>query len=175
MALNTLKTSVGFLATMLRKYTPLHFEKKSIDGIYNYLEINNSLCSSGQPTEDQFALIQQSGYTSIINLAPHNIENSIDDEASTLSALGLNYIHIPVDFQNPTDSDFDTFVDAIQSTTNEKVWVHCAANMRASAFIYRYRCSVMKEEESTARQDIEKIWQPFGVWKKFLSGVTRSH
>jgi hypothetical protein len=61
-----------------------------------------------------------------------------------------------------------------KSTTNEKIWVHCAANMRASAFIYRYRCSVMKEEESIARQDIEKIWQPFGVWKNFLSGVTRS-
>mgnify|MGYP003385076535 CR=1 FL=1 len=175
MAFSTLKTSIGFLATMLRKHTPLKFEQKSVQEIFNYLEISDTICTSGQPTEHQFSLIKQSGFSTVINLAPHHVENSIADEATTLSALGLNYIHIPVDFQKPTDADFGQFVDAMSSTTDEKVWVHCAANMRVSAFIYRYRCSINGEDELIARKDLATIWQPFGIWRKFLSGVTRTH
>ena len=57
----------------------------------------------------------------------------------------------------------------MEDCAGEKTWVHCAANMRVSAFIYRYRCAVLGEAEQVAKQDLEKIWQPFGNWKTFLS------
>ena len=74
MAFATLKTTIGFLASILGKYTPLSFEKNSLKGIYNYLRISENLTTSGQPSENQFALIKDAGYNTVINLAPHNAE-----------------------------------------------------------------------------------------------------
>jgi len=34
---------------------------------------------------------------------------TLPDEAASVSRLGMTYTHIPVDFQNPTDDDFDEF------------------------------------------------------------------
>ena len=43
-----------------------------------------------------------------------------------------------------------------------QLWVHCAANVGVSAFIYRYRTSELGEEEAVARSDMTKIWHP--IW-----------
>jgi len=52
---------------------------------------------------------------------------------------------------------------------SEKTWVHCAANMRVSAFMYKYRCEILNENAVKAKVDLEKIWEPFGAWKNFIS------
>ncbi len=169
MALNTLKTALGFLRTLVGKYTPIEFKSDSLQDIFNYLEISESITTSGQPTEKQFALVKATGFENVINLAPHNVENSLANEAEVLSTLGISYIHIPVDFGNPTDDNFNEFSGVLKGLENQKVWVHCAANMRVSAFIYRYRCTVLGEQSSSAREDLSRIWEPYGVWKDFVS------
>ena len=40
--------------------------------------------------------------------------------------------------------------------------------MRVSAFMYRYRTSELGEEEAIVRSEMNKIWEPFGVWRKFV-------
>lgn len=171
MALNLIKTVFGYGLTLLQKHTPLSFERNSIEGIYNYLPIRYGLSTSGQPTEKQMALIKQAGFTHVINLAPHHVENALKDEAATLEQLGLRYIHIPVDFKAPTDANFQKFVNTMEVLADENVWVHCAANMRVSAFIYRYRCEVLKEDAARAKRELHKIWKPIGVWQHFVSAA----
>lgn len=169
MALNTLKTTLGFLREAISRYTPFKRRSSSIQDIYNYLPIDNLFPTSGQPDEDQLKLIGQAGYTSVINLAPTSVlENSIIDEQRILNDLGINYIHQPVDFKNPTEKDFNRFIETLQQLGDQKVWVHCAANMRVSAFTYRYRTEILKHDKATAKKDLEKIWQPFGAWKHFI-------
>jgi protein tyrosine phosphatase (PTP) superfamily phosphohydrolase (DUF442 family) len=168
MTLNTLKTIFGFLETLVTKYTPLKLSKETLEGIYNYHPINKTLATSGQPSEQQFSLIRDAGYNFIINLAPHNAENSINNEAALLAQLGLQYIHIPVDFKNPTHKDFDKFVATMNQTIPEKTWVHCAANMRVSAFIFKYRRDVIKDDLEQATADLVAIWKPYGAWKRFI-------
>jgi protein tyrosine phosphatase (PTP) superfamily phosphohydrolase (DUF442 family) len=165
----TLKTLFGYLATLVRKYTPMKRSNNSLEGIFNYHLVNGSIATSGQPSEQQFSVIREAGYQSIINLAPHSAENSLPDEAGLLHRLGMQYVHIPVDFKNPTDDDFQAFVAALQNSPAGKTWVHCAANMRVSAFVYKYRRDVLHEDPVIAKVDLEKIWEPFGVWKNFLS------
>ncbi len=104
----------------------------------------------------------------VINLAPHNAENALDNEPALIKALGMQYIHIPVNFLNPSESDFTLFIAAMQSHESKRIWLHCAANMRASAFLFRYRRDVLKENQFTAKIDLEKIWQPLGAWKTFI-------
>lgn len=169
MSINTLKTTLGFVLTRFEQILPLSMQRKSLHSIYNHCVVASTFQTSGQPTARQFAAIQNSGVTTVINLAPHDVENALQDEASVLADLGLQYVHIPVEFNNPTDAKFNEFCAALQATPASKLWVHCAANMRVSAFMYRYRCSVLGEEPAIAKKAMMQIWQPFGVWKKFLA------
>ena len=167
---NTLKTSVGFLRGVLERWTPLEPAGNSIGEIYNYLKIEDRFATSGQPNEHQFGLIRDAGYEVVVNLAPKSVlENSLTDEGALLEDLGITYIHIPVDFYNPTEDDFAKFVSSLEENAGRKVWVHCAANMRVSAFTYRYRRAVLGEDKIAAGADLHEIWEPFGVWKTFIA------
>lgn len=169
MGLNTARTTLGYLRSLLGKYTPLQFRADSLGDIYNYLVLSDRISTSGQPTERQFALVKSAGFEDVINLAPHDAENALDDEAGVLEGLGVSYTHIPVNFQRPTQANFETFCARMGELEGRRVWVHCAANMRVSAFMYRYRCEVLGEEPQAAREDMSRIWEPFGVWKDFVS------
>src|SRR4249920_1378673 len=83
--------------------------------IYNWRRLDNRITTSGQPTESQLAEIQALGVRHIINLGLHSHEKALPDEAASVSRLGMTYIHIPVDFQNPTDRDFDQFCSAMET------------------------------------------------------------
>lgn len=168
---NTIKTLTVFYGTMLRKYLKLGIKSKlsNLNDIYNYIYINEAIATSGQPTAKQFAMIRDADFSQVINLAPHHAENALKGEAEILKKLGISYTHIPVDFMHPSETDFEVFVEAMQSKRNEKIWVHCAANMRVSAFVYRYRRDVLKEDAAKAKLDMDKIWLPFGEWQKFLN------
>jgi len=168
MTSNTLKTIIGFFGTLITKYTPLKLSENTLEGIYNYHVITSTVTTSGQPSEEQFELIKEAGYNSVINLAPHSAENSLENEALLIKQLGLKYTHIPVNFKNPTNEDFEKFVTSMNESESEKTWIHCAANMRVSAFIYKYRLEVLNHDATQAEADLAKIWEPFGVWKQFI-------
>ena len=168
MSWNTIKTTLGFLGTMARKYTGFGLRGDATTSIYNHLKITERLHTSGQPTAKQFAAIKSAGFLRVINLAPAGAENALPDEAATLSELDIEYTHIPVDFQNPTQKDFELFSAAMEAAGDEPIWVHCAANMRVSAFVYRYRRDILGDDEADARKDMSVIWEPFGVWKDFI-------
>jgi protein tyrosine phosphatase (PTP) superfamily phosphohydrolase (DUF442 family) len=73
------------------------------EAIYNWQRLDNRITTSGQPTEKQLADIHALGVRHIVNLGLHTHEKALPDEAASVSRLGMTYIHIPVDFQNPTD------------------------------------------------------------------------
>jgi uncharacterized protein (TIGR01244 family) len=139
------------------------------DEIYNWRRLDDRLTTSGQPTEAQLRSIRDLGVRSVINLGLHTHEKALPDEAKTVSELGMTYVHIPVDFQNPTESDFQQFCEAFERLKNEPVHVHCIANFRVSAFLYRYRRDVLGMDEGSARRAMEEIWKPEGVWDSFVA------
>jgi protein tyrosine phosphatase (PTP) superfamily phosphohydrolase (DUF442 family) len=80
----------------------------------------------------------------------------------------LAYIHIPVDFQNPTEQDFQQFCAVMERLKDVPVHVHCIANARVSAFFYRFRRDVLGMDEVQARAEMEAVWQPKDVWVEFV-------
>jgi len=48
------------------------------------------------------------------------------------------------------------------------VHIHCIVNARVSTFLYRYRRDILGMYEPQAREAMEKIWQPGGVWAAFI-------
>ena len=136
--------------------------------IYNWRRLDDRITTSGQPTEPQLADIHALGIRHIINLGLHSHEKALPNEAASVSRLGMTYLHIPVDFQNPTDEDFTRFCSAMEQLKEVRVHVHCIANYRVSAFFYRYRRDVLGTDEAQARADMEDVWHPEGVWATFV-------
>src|SRR6266853_4923246 len=136
--------------------------------IYNWRRLDDRITTSGQPTEKQLADIRALGVRHIVNLGLHTHEKALPDEAASVSRLGMTYIHIPVDFQNPTEEDFEQFCAVMDQLKDVPVHVHCIANARVSAFFYRYSRDVPGMDETHARAEMEAVWQPKGVWGEFV-------
>ena len=142
--------------------------------IYNYRYVDDSLATSGQPSVAQLQSIAAAGFTAVINLALHDDPRySLPDEAGAVAALGLDYVHIPVKFAAPTQDDLLAFFDAMDEHRGQKVWVHCAANMRVSAFLGLYRVLRQGWEEDRAFELMHSLWEPNEVWSSFIATALR--
>lgn len=136
--------------------------------IINYIKVNENLATSGQPTKEQFEIIANEGYTTIINLAVCSCEVSIEKEDEVVSALGMNYIHIPVDFDNPTVNYLKDFIQILIALNKSKVWVHCILNYKASAFMYVYHKYILKTPFEKIDLKIFEEWGPSQKWQTIM-------
>lgn len=136
--------------------------------IYNWHRFDARLTTSGQPTDEQLAQIRALGVSHVVNLGLHDHENALPDEAASVAALGMSYTHIPVLFDAPTESDYARFAQTMAGFAGETVHVHCIANMRVSAFLYRWRREALGVGEDEARKAMDRIWKPGGVWAAFI-------
>ncbi|MDJ0612940.1 MAG: protein tyrosine phosphatase family protein [Rhizobiaceae bacterium] len=136
--------------------------------ILNWRRLSENITLSGQPTEIQLAQIRDFGVTCIINLGPHHNKGALEDEAGSVSSLGMDYIYIPVEFEEPTDQNFAEFCDALEAHPNTKIHVHCIYNARVSAFFYRYAREGRGFSEAEAFALMDGIWRPGNDWAKFI-------
>jgi protein tyrosine phosphatase (PTP) superfamily phosphohydrolase (DUF442 family) len=136
--------------------------------IYNWLRIDSRLTTSGQPSESELAEIAALGVRYVINLGLYSHEKALPDEAATVGALGMIYPHIPIDFQQPTEIDYQEFCAGATDTCDAATHVHCIANYRVSALLYRYRRDQLGVDEAIARADLERIWTPNDVWTALI-------
>jgi hypothetical protein len=82
----------------------------------NFRALGTTLLTSGQPNEDQLADAARQGCTVVINLALHDDPRySLRDEPATVRDLGMQYIHIPVQFANPTEENLLAFCAAMDT------------------------------------------------------------
>ena len=87
--------------------------------VINWRRRDARITLSGQPTEAQLGLIAQLGVTRVINLGPHTNDGALKDEPGTVAAQGMEYIYIPVDFEAPTEANFEAFCVAIDAETSD--------------------------------------------------------
>ncbi len=141
---------------------------RELPEVLNWRRLNASITLSGQPTEVQLAQIKELGVTHVINLGPHTNKGALPDEAGTVAQLGMTYVYIPVDFENPTSQDFVDFCQALDGLVETSVHVHCIYNARVTAFFYRYAKTGKGVSEPEAFALMDGIWRPGGVWAKFI-------
>jgi len=136
--------------------------------IRNFLRIDDRLATSGMPQPDDFARLRQAGFEVVINLALPTSDNALPNEGELVSALGMTYVHIPVKFDAPQPADFERFTRVLDACAGQRVFVHCAANMRVSVFVFMHRLH-HGTDRGAAESDLTKIWQPDGVWLEFVN------
>lgn len=133
-----------------------------LESIRNYTWVSDDLASAGQIANDQIPLLVEAGYDVVVNLAIADVERN-GEEGFRVAEAGLAYIHIPVDWQEPTLDDLDLFFDVMEANEGRKVFVHCFANMRASAFVYLYRTMVQGVADDVAGATMSEVWDPAEV------------
>jgi uncharacterized protein (TIGR01244 family) len=139
-----------------------------IEDIAAYLKLTDKIATSGQPRQAQLSDIAAAGYQVVINLALTGTEYSLPDESGAVRELGMEYIHIPVVWKEPTHQNLEDFITSMDACSGKKVFLHCAANMRVSAFMALYRIKRLSWDPEAAFQDMLKIWRPDGVWAEFI-------
>ena len=145
---------------------------EDLERIYNYRRVDESLGTSGQPTVDQLRTVAAAGFDTIVHLSLHDDPRySLPDERGAVEALGLEYVHIPVTFAAPAQTDLLAFFAAMEAHRDRKVWVHCAANMRVSAFLGLYRVVIQGWEEERAFELMRGLWQPDEIWSAFIASA----
>ena len=165
---NPIQTIFRFIKLSISQYTPIDLMGNHLENIFNFLEISTKIATAGQPTEAQLSSVKTAGYRSIVNLAPGTHENALPNEREIVESLGIEYIHIPVQFDQPTIADFERFCDVMQSSQDRSIFVHCAANLRVSSFMYLYRQIYQGVTEEAAQIELAKIWSPNPIWQEFI-------
>ena len=80
----------------------------------------------------------------------------------------MEYVHIPVQWENPTAQDLARFCQAMTRCQGRKIWVHCAANMRVSAFMGLYQANVLGRSRSEAFALMQSVWAANPRWAAFI-------
>jgi protein tyrosine phosphatase (PTP) superfamily phosphohydrolase (DUF442 family) len=147
-----------------------------ITNIYNYHAVDDTVSTSGQPTEAQFRAVAQSGFEVIINLALHDDPRySLPDEARLVKSCGMEYVRIPVQFGLPTEEDLLAFFKVMGKYQGKKLLIHCAANKRVTAFLGLYRAIKQNWDIDKAFELMKNVWEPDQVWSLFISKMLEKH
>ena len=139
--------------------------------ITNFRQYSATFASSGQPTKDQFSAIAENGFERIVYIAFTNNANALPDADQVVKGLGMEYMHIPVTWDNPLPSDFYAFADSLRRYTDKKTLLHCQVNARATAFSFLYRVIYEGASIAEAKADMNTVWQPNETWHDFIFAV----
>lgn len=134
----------------------------------NTHQVFDGLWSSGQLSARDIERLPALGIEAVINLALPTSPGALPDEADRVARLGIAYLQIPVIWEDPKPEQFHQFAAMLEAFRGRKVWVHCARNMRASAFIHLYRRRVLGHTESEAGFPMRDVWNPDATWRKFI-------
>lgn len=133
--------------------------------------LDSRVATGGQPSEEQLKLLGDHGIDAVINLGLLDPRYCLKDEQGSVLALGMEYHHIPVDFERPERSDYERFEALMLHHTGKKVFVHCAMNYRAACFTALFGERQLGWSRERADEWIARQWRPNPVWLDFLTRV----
>ena len=147
----------------------------AVSDAYNFRQIDDRLSTAGVLGETQLHELAAEGYQAVINLLPEDSPYAIAAERGIVESQGLGYAYIPVDFAQPTDSDYRKFATAMQAAADKKLMVHCAANYRVSAFYAIYAVEHLDWSPGHAWDFIGATWniEEHPVWEAFVANYLR--
>ena len=153
-----------------------HTAPDTLTAIPRFISLNAQVASAGQPSEQQLAKVAAAGFDVIINLGLHDDPSyALRDEAETVRALGMKYVHIPVQFSTPTLDDLTKFMDAMAEAEGTKVFVHCRHNKRVPVFLALDRVLRLGEAQELAFAAMRTAWSPDKTWQMFIEKALARH
>jgi protein tyrosine phosphatase (PTP) superfamily phosphohydrolase (DUF442 family) len=138
--------------------------EQTLAGIRDYLRLDERIATAGQPTRQELAAVAESGYQAVINL---HTSSDLPDEGKVVRSLGLEYVHINVPWEHPERSHLERCFAAMEARQEQRLFVHCAANKRVSAFVALYRIHRLGWSQAKALAFLDLSTFP-PVWQVFI-------
>ena len=146
----------------------------TVESIKGYIRVDDRIATGGQPTEEQLRAAAAAGFAAVINLGLLEPRYALPDEAGLVRSLGMEYHHIPVEWDDPRESDFQAFERALDALPPGKALIHCAANFRVTAFYSLYAQKRLGWPRARAEELRARIWKgsDHPVWERFIARMT---
>jgi len=148
---------------------------ESLDEIVNYREYSSAFSSSGQPSAEDLAHARDAGFQRVVYIAYSDHGNSLENEDRVVKNLGMEYVHIPVEWEAPTANDFKMFAGAMRQAPASRTLLHCQVNYRASAFSMLYRVIHEGVPLAEAKADMNTVWTPNEIWRDLIFEVLEAN
>ena len=121
--------AVLFLSGVLLAQT-----KQERAGIVNFTKVDAVVACGGATETTALEGLSKDGFKSVINLRLASENNAnIELNAARAKELGLKYVHIPFNGQQPDPKVVDQFLAAIADKSNQPAYVHCGSASRVGA------------------------------------------
>ena len=153
------------------RQSSLHVSEMALDAIRNFVSVGEELATAGQPTELELGEVAAGGFQVVVNLGLLDPRYCLADEAAVVRAIGLEYHHVPVDFEAPSVADLERFTSVMRDARGKRTFVHCAANYRVSCFVALYAEAELGWSREQADAHIARVWEPNATWLAFLRAV----
>jgi len=121
-------------AALVLSVSVLAQTKQERAGIVNFTKVDAVVACGGATETSALDGLAKDGFKAVINLRMATEPNvNIEGNAAHAKSLGLNYIHIPFNGQQPDAKVFDQFLAAIANKANQPAYVHCGSASRVGA------------------------------------------
>lgn len=147
---------------------------KAVHAEHTY-QVFDWLWSSGQLSEADIANLSGMEIDVVINLALPSSSSAVPHEAEYVTREGICYIQIPVEWEQPEYAQLLQFFGILNAFEGQRIWVHCAKNMRVSVFLYLYRRLCLSHSEEEATYPMREVWVPNAIWQTFMEYAMRRY
>lgn len=108
--------------------------KQERAGIVNFTKVDAVVACGGATETAALEGLAKDGFKAVINLRmPTEKGANLEENAARAKQVGLKYISIPFNGQQPDAKVFDQFLAAIADKSNQPAYVHCASATRVGA------------------------------------------
>lgn len=141
-----------------------------MNNITNYQWENDILSTAGQPSEAEFGLIAENGFSIVINLRPESeLVELFFNEGKVIRNLGMEYHQIPMTFDDPNRELLEKFIEVMKQAEGKKVFLHCRMNIRVQALLAIYRIVELGWEKEKALEGFREMVEIPPVWEAFIN------
>jgi len=150
--------------------------KESVAGVTNFAKLDTTIACAGATTPAAVAEVRKLGYASIINLRQANEAGAnLDEEASAAKAVGIRYIHLPVNGASPDPAIVEGFLKAVTDPANQPAFVHCGSGNRAAALWMVKRLLVDGWDADRASAEATALGMTSPALKQFALDYAAAH
>lgn len=129
-----MRFAVPVFVALLSTATFAQVVKQERAGIVNFSKVDAVVACGGATATNALDGLAKDGFKSVINLRLASEANAnIELNAAHARSLGLTYIHIPFNGQQPDPKVVDQFLAAVANKANQPVYIHCGSASRVGA------------------------------------------
>lgn len=136
-----------------------------------FFRYHDKLASAAQPSPEQLAELKAQGWEVVVNLSPSSTRNALKDEASTVEALGMDYVHFPVDCSRLRPVHYQTFRGVLNGLEGRRVFVHCGGNIKSSNLIHMYHVLEKGVPAGESFATLKTIQDPEPKWFTYFESM----